>query len=224
MVNEYNDFRGKYIEVEISGGILHRGYLIDSGLDIFVLYDGENNYFFYIPFQHVQRMKETRLDESSFYDPPSERPIETDGISYRNTLMTAKGLFVQIYVTGNKAIHGYLTSIMNDYFVFHSPVYKTMYISMNHVKWLIPYSVDAAPYSLSGQSIPFTPPSISLARYFEEQLKKFEAQLVILDGGDNPEKIGLLKRVQNNKAVLITAEGETVYWNLEHIKTIQSPF
>lgn len=224
MVNEYNDFRGKYIEVEISGGIFHRGYLIDSGLDIFVLYDGENNHFFYIPFQHVQRMKETRLDENSFYDPPSERPIETDGISYRNTLMTAKGLFVQIYVTGNKAIHGYLTSIMNDYFVFHSPVYKTMYISMNHVKWLIPYSADATPYSLSGQSIPFTPPSISLARYFEEQLKKFEAQLVILDGGDNPEKIGLLKRVQNNKAILITAEGETVYWNLGHIKTIQSPF
>ena len=58
---------------------------------------------------------------------------------------------------------------------------------------------------------------------FEEQLKKLENQIVILDGGDNPEKIGLLQKVSNNKAILITADGETVYRNLDHIKTIQLP-
>ena len=67
------------------------------------------------------------------------------------------------------------------------------------------------------------PVSTPLARSFDEQLKKFENQLVIIDGGENTEKIGLLQKVRNNKVILITAEGETVYRNLEHIKTIQLP-
>ena len=65
--------------------------------------------------------------------------------------------------------------------------------------------------------------STPLARSLDEQLKKFENQLVIIDGGENTEQIGLLQKVQNNKVILITAEGDTMYWNLEHIKTIQLP-
>ena len=67
------------------------------------------------------------------------------------------------------------------------------------------------------------PVSTPLARSFDEQLKKFENQLVIIDGGENTEQIGLLQKVRNNKAILITAERETVYRNIEHIKTIQLP-
>lgn len=224
MLIDFQDLLGKYIEVEISGGVFHKGTLIDAGLDIIVIHDGRTNSFLYIPFVHVQRLKETSLEvEDKSYDPPSEKPIEIDAISYRKILMTAKGLFVKVYVTGNKSIHGYLTSIMNDYFVFHSPVYKSMFISMNHVKWLIPYPSNTTPYSLNNQNLPLKPVSTPLARSFDEQLKKLENQLVILDGGDNPEKIGLLQKVQNNKVTLITAEGETVYRNLEHIKSIQLP-
>jgi hypothetical protein len=224
MLIDFVDLIGKNIEVEISGCVFHKGILIDSGLDIIVLYDGRTNSFLYIPFVHVQRLKETSLDEEyTSYTPPSEKPIETDVISFRKALTIAKGLFVQVYVTGNKAIHGYLTSIMNDYFVFHSPVYRTMFISMNHVKWLIPYPPNTTPYSLNNENLPLKPVSTPLARSFDEQLKRLENQLVIIDGGDNTEKIGLLQKVRNNKVILITAEEEKVYRNIEHIKTIQLP-
>ncbi len=214
------DFIGKNIDVEISGGSLKRGIVIDSGTDLFVLFDGRN--FNYIPYVHIQRFYETRKeDDDTVYDPPSETPIATDAISYRKILMSAKGLFVKVYVTGNKSIHGYLTSIMNDYFVFHSPVYKTMFISMDHVKWLIPYPANATPYSLENLSL--QPLTTALARSLEEQMKKLENQLVILDGGEKEEKIGLLQKVQDYKIALVTAEGSTMYWNLEHIKTIQLP-
>jgi hypothetical protein len=217
------DLRGKNIEVEISGGSFHRGILIDLGLDIVVVYDGRNNTFLYIPFIHIQQLKEILIQADTLYDPPSEKPIPSDSISYRKILMSAKGLFVEVYVTGNKSIHGYLTSIMNDYFVFHSPPYKTMFISMNHVKWLIPYPANTTPYTLENHNLPNRPVSATLARSFEQQLKKLENQLIIIDGGYNEEKIGLLQKVQDNKMILITAKGEKVYRNLEHIKTIQLP-
>ncbi len=224
MLTDFVDLVGKKIEVEISGGSFHKGILIDSGLDIIVLYDGRTNSFLYIPFVHIQRLKEITIqEEDTFYTPPSEKPIETDSISFRKILTNAKGMFVQVYVTGNKSIHGYLTSIMNDYFVFHSPAYKSMFISMHHVKWLIPYPPNTTPYSLDNQNLPLKPVSTPLARSFEEQLKKLENQLIIIDGGDNPEKIGLLQMVRNNKMALVNAEGETLYRNLEHIKTIQLP-
>lgn len=224
MLIDFIDLIGKTIEVEISRDIFLKGTLLDSGLDIIVMYDNKNQHFLYIPIVHVQQLKETILDkEDPSYQPPSERPIETDLISFRKALMIAKGLFVQVYVTGNKSIHGYLTSIMNDYFVFHSPVYKTMFIAMKHVKWLIPYPPNATPYSLNNEDLPLIPVSTPLARSFDEQLKKFENQLVIIDGGENTEQIGLLQKVRNNKVILITAEREMVYRNIEHIKTIQLP-
>lgn len=223
MLIDFVDLIGKNVEVEMSRDIFLRGTLLDSGLDIIVMYDAKDQHFLYIPFVHVQKLKEIKLDEEVTYQPSEERPIESELISFRKVLMIAKGLFVQVYVTGNKSIHGYLTSIMNDYFVFHSPVYKTMFIAMKHVKWLIPYPPNATPYSLNNEKLPFNPVSISLARSFDEQLKKFENQLVIIDGGENTEQIGLLQKVRNNKVVLITAEREVVYRNIEHIKTIQLP-
>lgn len=224
MLIDFLDLIEKNIEVEISGGCFHKGILIDSGLDIVVMYEGRTNSFLYIPFFHIQRLKEISImEDGTSYNPSSEKPIETEAISYRKTLMTAKGMFVKVYVTEDKSIHGYLTSIMNDYFVFHSPAYKTMIVSMDHVKCLIPYPPNSTPYSLDNQHFPLNPPPSPLARTFGDQLKKIENQLVILDGGDNPEKIGFLQKVRNNKAILITAEGETVYRNLEHIKTIQLP-
>lgn len=224
MLIDFVDLIGKKIEVEISGGVFHKGILIDSGVDIIVLYDGSTNSYLYIPFVHIQRLKETTIEEEdTSYNPASEKPIETDVISFYKALTIAKGLFIKVYVTGNKSIHGYLTNIMNDYIVFHSPVYKTMFISINHVKWIIPYPPNKTPYSLKNENLPFTPVTTPLARTFDEQLKKLENELVIIDGGENTEKIGLLQKVRNNKVILITAEAETVYRNIEHIKSIQLP-
>lgn len=223
MYIDFVDLIGKKIEVELSGGIFHKGILLDSGLDIIVVYD--NYSFLYIPFNHIQKLKETSFENDDFSNsPPSETPIETDVISFRKALTVAKGMFVQIYVTGKKAIHGTLGSIMNDYIVFHSPVYKTMYIPLDHIKWLIPYSADKTPYSLEKDSPSLVPQlSSAIARSFTEQLKRMENQLVIIDGGEHSEKIGVLKKIRNNKISLISAEGECIYRNVEHIKTINLP-
>ncbi|WP_462408747.1 DUF2642 domain-containing protein [Neobacillus sp. Marseille-QA0830] len=222
MLIDFLNLIGNHVEVEISGGHFHRGILIDSGLDIVVIYDGANNHFLYIPFAHVQRLKEITLqEEDATYDPPEKKPIDGEAISCRKIFTNAIGIFVQVYVTGNKSIHGYITSMINDYIIFHSPVYKTMFISMNHIKWMIPYPPNKSLYALDNQNLAVTPGTISAANSLVEQLKKFENQLVILDGGDNHEKVGLFQKVQNNKLMLITAEGDTVYWNLDHIKMIQ---
>ncbi|MEH6991926.1 DUF2642 domain-containing protein [Neobacillus drentensis] len=222
-MNAYNELMGKNIEIEISGGNFHSGTLVDSGLDILVLYVGRSQRFLYIPVVHIQRVKEAKQDQNSIvYEPPSEKPIEPDSlsISFRGILTNARGRFVEVYVTGNKSIHGYLTSIMNNHFVFYSPVFKTVFISMDHVKWLIPYPDHSSPYSINNQTLPAAPASIPLARSFEDQCKKLENQLVVIDGGDSSEKIGLLQKVSNNQLTLITAESDIVYRNLEHVKTI----
>ena len=110
MLIDFVDLIGKKIEVELSGGIFRKGILIDAGLDIIVLFDGMTDSYLYIPFVHVQRLNETSFAEEDFStNPPSEKPIETDVISFRKALTVAKGMFVQVYVTGNKSIHGYLT-------------------------------------------------------------------------------------------------------------------
>jgi hypothetical protein len=228
-MSDFNQLIGQNVDIEISGKLKLNGKLIDAGLDILVLY---NEKYFYIPTAHVQRIK---ADSQNVYDwdvdfqPEQPIPMNMDNtnkdtISFRKTLINTKGIFVSLYVAGNKTLHGYLTSVMNDYFVFYSPAHKVMYISMNHLKWLIPYTKNTTPYSLSHEKLPVNPTtSLSLARTFTEQCKKLENNIVILDNGDHPEKIGLLKKVYNNKLILITAEEETVYWNCQHLKTLHLP-
>ena len=222
-MSDFNHLIGQNVSIEISGKIELFGKLIDAGLDIIVIY---NRQYFYIPMGHIQRMK---LDTQNIYDWDvdfqPEQPIttDTDTISYRKILTNAKGTFVSLYIAGDKTIHGYLTSVMNDYFVFYSPAHNVMFISMNHLKWLIPYNKNTSPYSLNSDVLPVKPTTISLARTFTEQCKKLENQIVILDNGDHPEKIGLLKKVYDNKITLVTAEGEIVYWNCQHLKTFHLP-
>ncbi|UOF89657.1 DUF2642 domain-containing protein [Fodinisporobacter ferrooxydans] len=218
---------GKLVDVEISGNNCFQGILIDYGLDILTVY---NKRFLYIPIVHIQQIKLSQWKGTEL-DPIGELPIkeesekESETISFRKILNHAKGSFIEIYVTGNKTLHGYLTSIMNDYFVFHSPVYKTVYVSMNHLKWLIPYSANDTPYQLNHDTIPFHPANVSLARTFRDQCKKMEGKLAVFDLGDHPNKIGLLKQVNvdNNLLELVVANGEQVHWNLQHLKTLFIP-
>lgn len=213
---------GKTVQLEISGNISHSGRLIDSGLDIVVIYDGKQ--YLYIPTLHIQHFKEYSEMESEI-DRESESPIGSDlnSISYRKILNNGKGVFVEIYVTGKQSLHGYITNIMNNYFTFYSPVYKTMLISLDHMKWLIPYNGIRTPYSLSREQLPVIPANISLSRTWDEQLKKLEGQLVVFDIAETSDKIGLLKSVENNILELITAPEENIYWNLKHIKTVHLP-
>ncbi len=216
---------GQKVELEVSGRTIFQGILVDLGQDILVLFNGKD--YFYIPFLHVHNVRANPLIELEVNE-QQETPVspineDQSSISYRKTLMNAKGRFVEIFVTGNKSIHGYVTNVLNDYFVFYSPVYKTMFISLNHLKWLTPYQTNITPYTLGNEDLPVKPVNITLQRSLEEQLKKLEGNLVVFDLGDHPLKIGLLKQVQNNIINLVTASGEPIFWKIPHIKAIHLP-
>lgn len=213
---------GKQVRVEVSGGTIVQGVLVDVGADIVVVYTGKE--YLYIPHLHIHHIKLHVDPANQITSPFPEIPLQEEtNISYRKTLVNAKGRFVEIYVIGNKTIHGYITSVLNDYFVFYSPVYKTMFISLQHLKWLIPYQKSITPYTLGNDLLPVQPTTLALQRSLEEQLKKTEGQLVIFDIGDHPMKIGLLKQVQNNMVELVTANGESVYWKIHHLKIVHFP-
>ncbi len=222
-MNNLKSLVGKKIKLEVSGKTMIQGLLVDLGLDIIVIYNGKE--YLYIPHLHIQNIKLNLEPNTELQGTIPEIPLNDEDqiISYRKTLMNAKGRFVEIYVTGNKSIHGYITNILNDYFVFYSPVYKTMFISLNHLKWLIPYQTNLTPYTLGNELLPVKPTNIPLQRSLEDQLKKLEGNLVVFDLGDHPMKVGLLKEVQNNIVELVTAVGESVYWKVMHLKTIHLP-
>jgi hypothetical protein len=221
-MNNLHSLVGKQVKLEVSGKVMLQGILVDVGLDIIVIYNGKE--YLYIPHLHIHniRLSTDPLEELSNVTP--ELPFDGDDtISYRKTLTNAKGRFVEIYVTGNKSIHGYVTAILNDYFVFYSPVYKTMLISLNHLKWLTPYQTNITPYTLGNEVLPVQPTNTPLQRSLEEQLKKLVGKLVVFDLGDHPMKIGLLKQVQNDIIELVTASGESVFWKIMHVKTVHLP-
>jgi hypothetical protein len=222
MLSDINKLMGNQVSVLLSGKTSFKGVLTDLGPDILVVYNGQK--FIYIPMLHVHRIQRV-FDINEFVSSPieSEIPDEIDSISYRKILTNAKGTFAEIYVTGNLTIHGYITSVLNDYFVFYSPVYKTMFISMSHLKWLTPYNQTITPYSLSNESLPVNPTSIPLQRSLEEQLKREVGKLVVFDAGSEPMKIGKLLSVNNNIVELAIANGETVYLKLSHIKSVHMP-
>jgi hypothetical protein len=214
---------GSQVNVEISGRHRFKGILVDTGLDILVIYNGEQ--FFYIPLNHVQHLELSTEHGQEDIENPGYAPFgqQTDSVSYRKILERARGRFVEIYVSGNKTIHGYITNIMNDYFAFYSPAYKTVYVSLHHLKWIVPYPPNITPYSLNNQSLPVNPSNVAMARVFEQQCKKFEGNLTVFDLGDHPDKIGLLQKVSNNMIELVSASGKTIYWNLDHLKTVHLP-
>jgi hypothetical protein len=212
---------GKNIELELSGKIQHIGILTDFGKDILVIYNGEK--FLYIPLTHIHHFQlyqtvDNRLD----IEVPEKNGLEmpADRISYRNTLYNAKGIFSEIYVAGNHSIHGYVRNVLSDYFVFYSPIHKMVFISLYHLKWLIPYPDNRIPYSLHTDRFLAYESAITFARTFKEQIKKMEGRMVMLDLGGTANKAGLLSKVDDTIIELIMPYEQKLYWNTQHIKTI----
>ncbi|XID93647.1 DUF2642 domain-containing protein [Paenibacillaceae bacterium WGS1546] len=198
-----------------------KGRLIDLGADILVLHNGSQ--FLYVPLVHIQQLTRCPPLESNF-GVPAEPPLDpATELSYRKVLLNAKGMFTELFIAGSQTVHGYVTSIMNDFFVFYSPMFRSLYVSMRHLKILVPYDPQTTPYALEQEKFPVHPTTASLARTFEQQLKKFENEFVILDLGEHPEKIGLLKSVRNNLLELVTADGASTFIHLDHVKTIHRP-
>jgi hypothetical protein len=213
--------RGKYIKLELSGKKYISGLLCDIGSDVWVVFNGTD--YLYIPAIHIQNwqyMKQDEIDEITFSDEPSPIYNNNEEISFRKTLNAAKGIFTEIFVTSNQSLHGYIISIMNNYFVFYSPIYKTMFISLNHLKWLIPYSNNQRPYGLSNANLPVNPSNITFARSFEVQIEKLTGELIVFNIGENENVIGKIQGIKGNFVELISAKEDPVYLNLQHIKTV----
>ncbi len=221
-MNQLDQYLNNFVSIELSGKIKVFGMLVDYGLDILVINSGEH--YRYIPLMQVQNMRIST--NSQFQEISNDKMLidsQTDKISFRNILNNAKGLFTEIFVSGNQSIHGYVTSILNNYFVFYSPVYKTMFIALHHLKWLTPYNRTSTPYTLGDEHLPVHPAKMVLPRTFEEHLKKLEGRIVVFDIGDNPHKIGLLQKIENNLLELVTGEGQRIMWNIQHLKAVYTP-
>ena len=218
----YNNYIGETVELSISDKKSITGMLIDIGKDIIVIYDGKN--FIYIPKIHIHRINCTTDVELNIIKPESfPLGIEEYSFSLRKVLKNYKVIFSEDFITNNQSIHGYITNIMNYYFILYSPVYKMMLIPMHHLKWLIPYQENERPYSLSNQELPLVPIQTSLARTFTEQCKKYEEKLVIIDLGMDVNKIGQLVRMDNSQIQLTIGRNKTVFLNVHHIKTLHLP-
>ncbi|MFD1358764.1 DUF2642 domain-containing protein [Fictibacillus halophilus] len=218
----FNKFIGETVELSISGNKRITGIVIDIGSDIIVVYDGDQ--FIYIPKMHIHHIS-SMIDNETEIEKPKSVPInfEEETISLRKILMNAKGLFSEVFITSNQSIHGYITNIMNDYFIFYSPVYKMMLIPLQHLKWLIPYKESERPYTLSNEELPLVPFKMTLARTFTEQCKKYEGKLVIFDLGKDPNKIGKLVKMDNSQLQLTIERNKNVFLNIQHIKTLHLP-
>jgi hypothetical protein len=216
------DHVGNYIKLELSGNKPISGILIDIGSDLWVIYNGYD--YLYIPTVHIQNWKFPKKEEIdeiiTLSDDQSPIFNPNEEISLRKTLTAAKGIFTEIYVTSKQAVHGYIISIMNNYFVFYSPIYKTMFISLNHLKWLIPYTNNQRPYGLSNANLPVNPSNITFARSFEVQIEKLIGSLIVFNIGENENGMGKVMGIKNNFVELLTAKGDPVYLNLQHIKTV----
>lgn len=208
---------GKTIELKITENVNRSGVLIDYGDDIVVIYDG--NDYLYVPAAHIQTIQLTTLPQAIIGYKVTDVVNE---ISLEEILKKSFGIFLQIYVSGNQSIHGYITHVQSNYFVFYSPIHKTMYIPMFHLKWLIPYPDNPMPYMINSV-LPETSPGNQLNDTFEGQLKELEGHLVVFDWGSNSSKIGMLKSVNQHMAELITADQTSVFRNIQHVKTACFP-
>ncbi|MEH6941905.1 DUF2642 domain-containing protein [Bacillus sp. JJ722] len=211
---------GEMVQIEVSGKKIFNGTVIDIGSDIIVIFDGTD--YIYMPIVHMKNLQLGDKKENNIDSPTNVPGISVDKeLSFRKVLTTAKGMFVEIYIASNQSIHGYVTSIMNNYFVFYSPIFKTMYVTLNHVKWLIPYPNDKRPYGLDNQNLPVQPANLSLARTFEMQVERLKNEVVVFDMGETKNLIGKINRLEDNIVELQIARDYPVYLNLHHIKSVR---
>ncbi|MFJ7936756.1 DUF2642 domain-containing protein [Sporosarcina sp. NPDC096371] len=210
------------VKIEVSGKKLLNGTVIDLGTDMIVLFNGTD--FLYIPLDHIQSFEVDKDNENGIKAPTDFSSIITgennENLSFRKVLTQAKGDYVEIFVTGGQPLHGYITSIMNNYFVFQSPVYKTMYISLNHLKWLIPYTHNKRPYGLDNHTMSLQPNNESLASTFEVQVEKFKNEIVVFNIEGHKSHIGKINNIEEQIVEIQTARNQPKYINLNHIKTL----
>ena len=92
-----------------------------------------------------------------------------------------------------------------------------MYISMSHLKWLIPYAQNELAYGLE---LSVQHNNETLASTFEVQAEQFKDEIVVLNIGGPKSHIGKITNVEQQIVEVQTARADSIYVNLSHIKTL----
>lgn len=210
------------VQIEVSGKRIITGTVIDLGSDMIVLFNGID--FVYIPLNHIQNFNVDFNNENEIEEPREFPSIATEenkqDLSFGEALRQAKGKYVEIYATGGQSLHGCITNIMNNYFVFQSPIYKTMYIKTDHLKWLIPYPRKEKPYGMDNHRVSTQPSEENLPSTFEVQVEMLTNEIVVFNIGGNKSLIGKINKVEDQIVEIQTARKKSKYLNLDHIKTL----
>ncbi len=221
MKSIFSKFTNEIMELMLPGKRCIRGTVIETGNDILVLFNGEE--YVYLPLQHIKQVRvmnpaemETEISE------PAVSPALTteEELSFRKVLMLSKGTILELGIANSHSLYGYVHSIMNNYIVFHSFVHKTMYIPMQHIKWLIPCISEKKPYGLPLNGTMFQTSSLTLARTFDVQLEKLKGRLIVLNTGNADDLTGRLNAVEGSIAEIETARNKLIYFNIQHLKSV----
>ncbi|MET0960988.1 MAG: DUF2642 domain-containing protein, partial [Psychrobacillus psychrotolerans] len=196
----------EYVQIEVSGKKVLKGILIDVGTDIIVIFNGTD--YMYIPIDHIHSYCILKNNELDTLAPTESSSIKTGGnnheLSLRVTLHQAQGKSTEIYLIDDQPLHGYITQIMDDYFAFYSPIYKTMYISTKHLKWLIPYPSSECPYGLNKPNSQPLVTEVSV-NTFKNKIEKFVDKLIVFNIGGSKSHIGTIKNVEEQVVELEAA-------------------
>ncbi len=214
----FDQYEGEIIEVELSSKKQISGKLIECGSDILVVLTGQ--YYAYLPQRHIHVIKRCEKNEYDIIQSePSPFKQTSDVITLMAVLNNSKGIFVEVDISGIGAVFGYITNVMSDYFVFYSPALNQLFIPIHHLKSIIPY-LNKTPYDLPLTSMIF-PVNQLLADSFTKQVKQLQGEMVQLDGGKNAYKMGVLTHVENDLTELTIGNGQKLYLNISHIKSVQ---
>ncbi|MTT31199.1 DUF2642 domain-containing protein [Terrilactibacillus sp. BCM23-1] len=213
---------GQFVHLHLLGNAVLKGTLIDVGSDLIVIFNGVD--FIYLPLNHIDIIDFSNEDDEDIVF-PKDVPIgdRDETLSLRKVLNNARGTLSEVYISNDKSLHGYVSNVMNDYFVFTTPVYREVLIPLQHLKRLIPYHQNEKIYDLTDGVFPLKPTTQSYARTFEQQCKKYVNQLVVFDLDNAPHKIGKITKVENAQIECVIARNKTIYLNFNHVKSIHLP-
>lgn len=210
------------VKVEVLGKKLISGTIIELGSDMLVLFNGTN--FMYIPLEHIQKIETNQNNEENIQGPTEEPSIKAlekqQDLTFKETLEIAIGRYVEIYVTDNQPLHGQITSVQDDYFVFYSPIYKTMYIPIAHLKWIIPYVQNESLYGINEKNKIVGSNSGVLANTFKKQIGNFIHRIVVLNIGGIKSHNGKINNIDEQIMEIQKARTDALYLNINHIKTL----
>jgi len=215
-MNSLSSYKGKIIEVELSFKKNITGKLIEVGSDIIVLFNGKH--FVYLPLQHIHCMRKGESTNTDFTSNSSPILNDDNQLSFRKIVTNASGLFVELVLSGNHVVYGYIKQVQDDYIVLNSPAYKIIILPMAHVNCLIPY-FNQTPYHINAEKQPIASEG-SFAQTFHEQLKVYQGKMAIFDLGKNPQKVGLITKVGDSLVELVTGNGQILHLNITHLKSL----